>query len=630
MPRFFNSKEVELLAPCGTFEIFKEIINMPCDAVYFGGKKLNMRLHRKDYNFSDTEIKNAIDIAHSLGKRAYITVNNLHSKSDLDELEGYLESLAKAKPDAIIIQDFSILEYAKKFNLDVHASVMMNVHNLETIKRLKSLGISQVVMSRELPISYIKFLSEATNMKFEYFVHGDMCIAHGGQCLYSGILFGKSSNRGQCLKPCRWDFDIKANDKVYNTNFPLAVKDMYMYEHIPELIHSGITSFKIEGRMRNAEYLRILIDSYGDAINRYISDPISYDRKKDAVIIQENRNRDLSTAYAFENLGLKNINTRYEGTGKFYSTGKVFSVATEERGITEEKIEKLKTYLGDNKIDNNNKIKLSVKTNDFEQAKLCLERNVISDIYLSGDTFLPSKPFSKDEILYLTKNKSDKKIYLSLPRMMFDIDFEEYSEFLKNDLGIDGIVCTNLGSINKFKNYRLRGDYALNIYNEKSAEFFIREGLEQFTISAEVKQKDLISILLASNSEVREKSELIVHGSPVVMYMEHNLFDNIGDEEKLDLVDDAGFHHPVFKDRNNRNHFLLYKDICLLPVLKELYNAGLSNFRIQAMHMEKQEFENVLDAYEKSIEDLENVGVYFNNLIKINKKDFTFGALELR
>ena len=627
MPRFFNDTEVELLAPCGTFEIFEKIIKLPCDAVYFGGKKLNMRLHRKDYNFSDAEITEAIHIAHGMGKKVYITVNNLHSKEDLNQLEEYLHFLSEAKPDAIIIQDFSIIEYAKKLDLEVHASVMMNVHNLETVKRLESLGISQIVMSREVPISYIKFLSQNSNLKFEYFVHGDMCIAHGGQCLYSGILFGKSSNRGQCLKPCRWDYDIKANNKMYNQNFPLAVKDMYMYEHLPELIHNGVTSFKIEGRMRDFEYLQPIVSMYGDAINRYIENPTSYQRKENAQILHENRKRDFSTAYAFGKPGLKNINTRFEGTGKFYSTGKVFSTATEEKGINDDKISKLKEFLINNKINNRNGIKLSVKTNDFQQAKLCLDKNV-HDIYLSGDTFAPSKPFSKDEILYLTKNKKDKKIYMSLPRMMSDMDFEEYGTFLKYDLGIDGILCTNLGAINKFKNHKLRGDYALNIYNEKSAHFFIHEGLEQFTISPEIQPRDLVDIL----SSKSKSAELIIHGSPVVMYMDHNLFDNIPDEinDKILLVDDAKFEHPVFKDRNNKNHFMLYKDICLLPVLKELHNAGLSNFRIQAMHLDMDELENILDIYGKVISDLDNCELHFNNLLKSSKKSFSLGALELK
>ena len=604
MPRFFDNKKVELLAPAGTFDIFKGIIQAHCDAVYFGGKKFNMRLHRKDYNFSDEEMKEAISIARELDKAVYITVNNLYDVSELGELKEYLLYLNEIKPHALIVQDFAVLKLIKDLNLplEVHSSVMMNVHNFESIKALRSMGVTRAVMSRESELSYIKALAAKIDMEFEYFVHGDMCICHGGQCLYSGMLFGQSSNRGKCLKPCRWDFKIQQSGKIYNTEFPMAVKDMYMYENIPELIHNHVTSFKIEGRMRDLGYLTKIVDTYGDAIDRYIKDPVCYDRKKEAEFLYENRKRDTSTGFAFGNQGLANINRRYEGTGKFYSTGKVFSTATEEKEITSETIELLRTALEKSNVNNQAEKKISVKVDTVEQAEVCLVL-AVDAIYLSGDVFKPNKAFSKEEILALTAKKGNTEIYLALPHMTFDVDIEEYSQLLQTELNIDGLLVTNLGAVAKFKQFNLMGDYPLNLLNEKSWEFYKELGLKQFTISPEATITELRNLL----EKVGEQVELIVHGSPVVMYLEHDLYENVNDSgDVLYLIDEKNNKRPVYRDKNNRNHVLLSKQLCYLPLLKSLYDAGLSNFRIEANYMNAEELKSIIQLYQEAIRDLES------------------------
>ena len=620
MARNFNGKKVELLAPAGNFEIFKELLPLPCDAFYFGGKLLNMRLHRKDFNFTNDELAQAVKMAHCEGKSAYITVNNLHDKEDLENLEPYLEFIANdVKPDALIVQDFSTLALCTKLGLNIHASVMMNVHSRETVQRLLQLGVSRVVVSRDVPLAQVKILSGVTDMEFEYFVHGDMCIAHSGQCLYSQMLFGCSGNRGVCLKPCRWDFDIEANGKRYGTSFPMSARDMCMYEYIPELIDSGVVSFKIEGRMRGTDYLKILIDAYGDSINRYIDDPLSFDRKKDSEKLFDNRQRDTSTAYAFGSPGLSFINSRYEGTGKFYSTGKVFSKATEESGITEKRTGEIKNYLASCAAANPGRLELGIKVNDMASAKAAVDKGV-DYIYLSGETFLPGVSFCKKDIIDLAQKS---KVYLSLPRVTLDIDMDGYCQLLTNELGIAGLVCANLGSIYKFKGkYPLVGDYPLNIYNNEAAKFFMDEGLQSFTVSAEAKLADLADVLSANGKTM----QLIVQGSPTVMYLEHDLYKNLeGDYAgKIYLVDEAGFKHPVYKDRNGRNHLLLYKDLCLLPVLKELHGAGLCSIRIEAAHLDCNEITRLIDIYQRAVNDLDRCGELYNEL----GNNYSFGALE--
>lgn len=639
MPRYFNGKEVELLAPAGTFEIFKKVIYSGADAVYLGGKILNMRMHKKDHNLTKEELATAVNIAHSLNKKVYVVVNNLFSKKDLKEATDYLKFLESIKPDALIIQDLSILELTKKLNLNLnlHSSVMMNIHNIESIKALKDLGITRIVASREMDLKTVSSLSIKTNMEFEYFIHGDMCISHGGQCLYSGMLFGKSSNRGLCMKPCRWNFKIKKDGFLYNTEYPMAVKDMCMYEHIPELISSGIVSFKIEGRMRDSDYLIRLINYYSDAIDRYIDDPICFDNKKNSTEIFKNRKRDISTAYAFGKPGLNNINRRYEGTGVFYSHGKVFSNPIEEIETSKNRIDEIKKALSKD-INKKSKPLLTVKVNSLKQAKIALKQNA-DVIYLSGEVFKPNKPFSKKEIIEITENKNNTKVYLGLPRMMFKDDFLKYTHLLnQNDLKLDGLLITNLGAIHKFKNLKLKliGDYSLNIYNEMSAKFYKDQGLSRATLSVEAPLNDLIET--TKNSPL--PLELIVHGSPVVLYLEHDLYENIKENKPfskednnyfnndlLVLVDDKGYEHPVYKDNTGKNHILLYKDLCYLPFLKELNNIGLNHFRIEACDYNLEILEEIIHTYKIAIANLDKCNELYSSLKPI-KKGFTLGALQ--
>lgn len=639
MSRFFNGKEVELLAPAGTFGIFKKVIHSGADAVYFGGKKLNMRMHRKDYNLTNDEILESISMAHSLEKKVYVTVNNLFSQEDLDAAKEFLIFLEDAGPDAIIIQDLGLLELVRELDLklNLHSSVMMNVHNLETIRALRNLGVTRVVASRDMNLKTIKSIHKQCDMEFEYFTHGDMCVAHGAQCLYSGTLFGKSSNRGLCMKPCRWDFKVKMNGFLYPTEYPMAVKDMYMYEHLPEMIDAGIISFKIEGRMRDADYLIKLVNYYSHAIDRYIDDPICYDRRKDTQNIYESRKRDLSTGYAFGKPGLKNINRRYEGTGKFYSTGKVFSNPIEELELNKKRLHEIKETLKNENSSLENPT-LSVKVNSYAQAMMAIEEGV-DYIYLSGEVFRPDMPFSKSEIISLTKCKKNSKIYLAFPRMMYEEDFSKYTHLLnQNDLGLDGLIVTNIGAIHRFKEFGLEliGDYSLNVYNHKAAKFYKNIGLSKATLSVETPLLDAKEAITKAPIPM----EVIVHGAPVVMYLEHDLYENTKtlspirkednhyvDNSILVLVDDNGFEHPVYRDNQGRNHMVSYKDLCYLPFLKELKDLGVSRFRIEGSQYEVEDLRNIIDIYKNALADLSICDELFASL-NHNGPGFTLGAFQ--
>lgn len=647
MARYFNGKEVELLAPAGTFEIFKTVIDAKCDAVYFGGPSLNMRMMRKGYNLSYEEVREAVQLAHERGKRAYITVNNLMNEEDLEEAKRYFAFLNEIGPDAIIAQDlavFPLIQEMNYTNIPVHSSVMMNVHNLEMIEAVKALGVSRVVASREMDLKTAEVLQARSGMEFEYFVHGDMCTVHGANCLYSSMLFGNSSNRGRCMKPCRWDYRVKKDGYLYPTEYPLAAKDMYMYEHIPELIKSGITSFKIEGRMRDIEFLLMVVNSYGDAIDRYIADPLGYNREDGADTLHKNRKRDFTTAYAFGKPGLEFINRRYEGTGKFYSTGKVFSTPTAEREMKEERVLQVKEslLLAKREQPGTSIPQITVHVNTVEQARAAIEEGA-DVIYLTGDVFQPDRPFGREDIEALTADKRNAEIILGMPRMMNELQMEQYHQFLSagkeyNHYGLDGLLATNIGAMHKFQSLGLPliADFSLNIYNHTAASFYKDHfGISRINPSLELQLHDLTKLLRHPEIPV----EIIVHGSPIVMYLEHDLYANAAefepiaeednrfvDNRHLVLLTDKG-ENPVYRDAAGRNHLALAKELCCMPFLKELHEAGVNHFRIEGKTYTTEQLRGLVRTYRQAALNLDACGRLYQGMAPVYA-GFTLGSLQ--
>lgn len=643
--RFFKGKPLELLAPAGNFEIFKAVVETKCDAIYFGGQSLNMRMIRKGFNFTNDEIKKAIQIAHEKDKRVYITVNNLIDSDEIEIARDYLKFLESVGPDAIIVQDFAIIQLIKEMglNIEVHSSVMMNVHNVPMIETLMEHNITRVVLSREATLEDVRWIKSKTGIEIEYFTHGDMCIAHGAQCYYSSMLFGMSSNRGKCLKPCRWWFsdeptDLELDSPIQNNedetsirSFPMAVKDLCLYQNLPEMIYAGVTSFKLEGRMREADFITRLINYYGDAMDRFIEDPIGYDRNKDLPIIEDSRKRDLSTGYAFGKPGISNINTRFEGTGKFYSTGKMFSTPTVEKPITETQINQLKAGLlhteSRSPAGSSNVIpKISIKVNRIDQANLAIDQGV-DRIYLSGDIYLPSPMISIQEIKALDAktDNTHTEIYVGTPRMMNEMQLEHYHVWLKEiSPYIDGILVGNLGALRHFNDLGLPivGDYSLNIFNNLSADFYTAHGLSQFVPSVELTAKDLKN-LLSSHHEI----ELNVHGRLTAMYYDHDFHSAYGksSDDKLTLFNEAG-HYDLYKDHHGRSHLLTQKKVSILPVLNEILGfKGLKMLRLEAQSLDLENLKTDLTLI-KSVLELNLKGEKYS-FDTSQLSDMTFGAL---
>lgn len=259
-------REIEILAPAGSYESLKAAIAAGADAVYVGGNRFGARAYAN--NFSEEELLEAIDYVHLHGKKIYLTVNTLLKEKELKkELYEYLLPYYRQGLDAVIVQDIGVLHFVKKYfpGLPIHASTQMTITGVDGAKFMEEQGIERVVTARELSLKEIQEISRQTSLEIESFVHGALCYCYSGQCLYSSLLGGRSGNRGQCAQPCRLPYKV---DK--KTAYVMSLKDLCTVEFIPNLAEAGIYSFKIEGRMKKPEYVAAVTAIYRKYADLYL------------------------------------------------------------------------------------------------------------------------------------------------------------------------------------------------------------------------------------------------------------------------------------------------------------------------------------------------------------------------
>ncbi len=279
--------KLELLAPAGNRECLETAFHFGADAVYLAGKSFGLRAFAG--NFDNEALSGAICFAHSLGKKVYVTVNAVLYNAELEELPAYLRFLSDIGADGAIFSDPAVLLTARRegIALPLHLSTQANTTNYMSAQFWHEQGVKRIVMSRETSLEDIALLRKNTpdSLEIEAFVHGAMCIAHSGRCLLSTAMTGRSGNRGECAQPCRWEYFIHERgyegqyfqiDEDERGTYIMNSKDLMMIEHIPEMVDAGITSFKVEGRMKSAYYVASVISAYRRAIDGYIKEGASY------------------------------------------------------------------------------------------------------------------------------------------------------------------------------------------------------------------------------------------------------------------------------------------------------------------------------------------------------------------
>lgn len=396
-------KKIELLAPAGNMEALKAAIQAGCDAVYIGGNAFGARAFSK--NFNNEEIKEAINYAHLYGVKVYITVNTLIYENEVDSFLEYVKYIHKCNVDAILIQDLGMFDLVRKRfpNLELHASTQMHIHNLDGVKLAENLGIKRVVLARETSIDEIKKIKENTDVEIEVFVHGALCISYSGQCLMSSLIGGRSGNRGTCAGSCRLKYDIidDNNNKLNKDNYPLSTKDLNSLEYIGSLIDIGVSSLKIEGRMKSKEYVYKVVSLYRKAIDSYYKYGKVMIDNNDLTELKKIFNRDYTKGF-LNNTNNDDIINGYRPNHMGVKIGKIIEY---KNGIAKIKLtDNISIGSGLRVIDNNrdvginvnnfyinNKLVKSAKSGDIISIKVNDQVKVNSDVVITLDNDINNK-----------------------------------------------------------------------------------------------------------------------------------------------------------------------------------------------------------------------------------------------
>ena len=322
--------KIELLSPAGDMNKLKTAFYFGADAVYIGGKHFSLRALAG--NFTDEEIVEAVEYAHSLGKKVYVTVNIFGRNDDIEQAEKYFKFLESAKVDGAIVSDTGLIYLARTVapTLPINLSTQANTLNYKTVEFWQKQGLNRVILARELSLDEIKEIKEKVpEMEIETFIHGAMCISYSGRCLLSDYRTGRSSNRGECVQACRWHYEIREKDSECGFmemqedekgTYIMNSKDLNLLDYIDGLAKAGVCSFKIEGRMKSEYYLATVVNAYRRALDAYYEQGAEY---KNNPLYQEElkktAHREFTTAYitGFNDRTVNYDDSQSKGTFKF-------------------------------------------------------------------------------------------------------------------------------------------------------------------------------------------------------------------------------------------------------------------------------------------------------------------------
>ena len=307
-------QDLELLMPAGNLEKLEYAIKYGADAVYLGVVDFSLRAMRKGQLITLDNLKEAVDLAHKLGAKAYVTLNIFAFNSDIKLLESCIDRFKDANPDAVIVSDFGVLNLVKRYMPDtpLHISTQTNTLNYESVKFWQDSGATRVILARELPISDIaEIRKRVPDIELESFVHGSQCVSFSGRCLLSDYFTNgeRKANHGNCSQPCRWSYKLVEStrpDQYYEINQDergshiLSTKDLCLVEHLPKLIEAGVNSFKVEGRTKSLYYVSAVAKAYRNAIDECVKNPDA-DLHKYFVELKKVGNRGYTTGFALGN-----------------------------------------------------------------------------------------------------------------------------------------------------------------------------------------------------------------------------------------------------------------------------------------------------------------------------------------
>lgn len=605
-----DKKRIELLAPAGNWEALEKVAAAGADAVYLGGKRFNMRLLRPGFNFSDRELQDAANYLHQQNKRLYITVNNIYYDEEIKGLADYLLFLEEIGVDALIIQDSAILQLHRQLGLTLplHASVQMGLGSAEALEFLAANGVSQAILSKNLSLQEISRIHENHPMTIEFFAHGDLCISHAGKCLLSSLITGESGNRGICIKPCRWQYSLKGiTDGSNEPGYYLAHKDLCLYSHLKALAEAGVTSFKIEGRMREGDYLAFLVGIYRKALDRIIENrEDSQAGQKDEEKLAAKRIRDFSTASLFGRTGSESVGLSGEREPFFLTSARSL-----DRLETDDYMEPGKIAVGDGEP-----AAISVKAANLEMLEPLLNMGV-NRIILGYEYMRQHRAgWNKAGIEQVLERTEGQAIDLVVetPRVINAAEMEPIEQLLDwiRERPRLEVMVNEYGSLGLalHKGLAVSAGPGLNVSNSTAADFFRSKGLKRLTASTELDYSKLKSIL-DSGTDI----ELMVHGPLYGLVTDfcparaatgaekENCREECRSEEYA-LMDEHGQHYHIRSDAQCRNYIYYPYDLCLFSYLPRLYRAGLRYLRIDGQYYDPEQVVATVSLYREAMDKM--------------------------
>ena len=382
-------KHIELLAPVGSMDALYAAVQNGADAVYLGGKLFNARQYASNFDYD--ELKDAVSYAHLNNVRVYITVNILIDNNEMEDILDYIRYLYEINVDALIVQDLGLASLVRKVfpQFPIHGSTQMTINNLWGAKYLEEMGFTRVVLARETSIEEIQKIKENTFIELEGFIHGALCVSYSGQCLMSSMIGGRSGNRGRCAQPCRMAYSIANRDgnliKGWENKYILSTRDLNTIENIGEIINSGITSLKIEGRMKRPEYVATIAKNYRKALDQG-SDLIDSRAKQD---IGQIFNREFT-----KGLGLGDFGRNF-----------ISSDRPDNRGIVLGRLVKADKYNAyvylEEDLDKDDGIEFTLANGEYKGLRSSITGKRGSTIKLEKPGYI-----NKDSLVYKTSSKS--------------------------------------------------------------------------------------------------------------------------------------------------------------------------------------------------------------------------------
>jgi putative protease len=595
---------MEVLAPAGSKETFKAALAGGADAIYLGGKLFGAR--RFAHNFSDDELKAAVDTAHGRGVKVYVTVNTLIKERELSLANSYLDLLDHIGADAVIVQDRGLVKLIKeRYGLDVHASTQMGIHSPEDALWAQRQGISRAILSRELTLSEIARIATSTTIGLEVFVHGALCYAFSGQCLFSSILGGRSGNRGMCAQPCRKRYTLGPT-----SGYLLSTADLFSIEALPRLMEIGVEAVKIEGRLRSPVYVYLATKTYKAAVQRAERGEEVLMTPRERELLSVAFNRGFSPGYLLTTDVMQRSYPDSRGLllGRARSEGRRVRV----RGELEEG-DGVTFYRGDEKIGGF-EVRSPIREGDVRVLP-CPYRLEMGDYtaYKTKDREfaaieaairevpfpmshvqrrevalplkeMPRKPRQGELSFYVSSIPALKEVLPHAKRVYFDLG--PHTDEALAECRSSSVECVvNLpritpsipavpdaplmvnspGQSMAFPERVVYGSYFMNMFNSLN-----RPQLYQYTLSVELSRDDIWDL----TRHYQGRLEVMVFGRLELMVTrDPSLAEGT-------LVDERGARFPVIRDHQGYAHILNSADLFLLDHLDELERMGIDSYGI--------------------------------------------------